>query len=575
MPATPQIRTQPLNQPKARSRRTVLKAGGALLLSVFSPLRAAAAQILAVRVWPAEDYTRVTLENDTNLKTTHFLVKDPERLVVDIEGLELNPTLKSLVAKIQSNDPYIKQVRVGQNRPNVVRLVFDLKEEVQPQVFTLAPAGQYKHRLIFDLYPVKAADPLAALIEKGEWTNAPSPPSSTATPANPGATPPAAGMAPQGAGPATPAGSPAPNAASAMAGNAAGNAANHAAGNAAGNATGHGAGNAAGQAAGNTAGGLAGNAAATAAAAGAPHTAGAAIAATPPAPAVAAPGSGVQATLATQAAQAQAIAKAEANAGRDAPAGKPASTRPDAKPAPGQKVLRMVTIALDPGHGGEDPGAVGASGTREKDIVLAIAKRLKAKIEQHPNMRVMLTRDGDYFVPLGTRVEKARKVQADLFVSIHADAFVQPSARGSSVFVLSEKGASSTAARWLANKENEADNIGGVNVQSHDKQLASVLFDLSTTAQINDSLKLGKAVLGEIGGINRLHKGSVEQAGFAVLKAPDIPSILIETAFISNPEEEAKLKDNDYQDKLADAVMNGIRHYFAKNPPLAKGRPTT
>jgi N-acetylmuramoyl-L-alanine amidase len=169
-------------------------------------------------------------------------------------------------------------------------------------------------------------------------------------------------------------------------------------------------------------------------------------------------------------------------------------------------------------------------------------------------------------------VEKARKVQADLFVSIHADAFVQASARGSSVFVLSEKGASSSAARWLANKENEADNIGGVNVQSHDKQLASVLFDLSTTAQINDSLKLGKAVLGEIGGINRLHKGSVEQAGFAVLKAPDIPSILIETAFISNPEEEARLKDNDYQDQLADAVVKGIRHYFAKNPPLAKSR---
>jgi len=441
MPSTPQIRAQYV------SRRTVLKAGATLLLSVTVPLRANAAQILAVRVWPAEDYTRVTLENDTDLKATHFIVKDPERMVVDIEGLELNPTLKSLVAKIQSNDPYIKQVRVGQNRPNVVRLVFDLKEEVTPQVFTLPPAGNYKHRLIFDLYPVKQVDPIAAMIEKGDWSD------------------------------------PAP--------------------------------------------------------------------ATTPTP---------------------------------APKDQLAELKPDLKAEPREelknelktaekfdkngKLVRMITIALDPGHGGEDPGASGKNGSREKDIVLAIAKRLKNKLEDLPNMRVMLTRDGDYFVPLGTRVEKARKVQADLFVSIHADAFVQPTARGSSVFVLSEKGATSSAARWLADKENLADTIGGVNVKNHDKQLASVLFDLSTTAQINDSMKLGRSVLGEIGGINRLHKGSVEQAGFAVLKAPDIPSILIETAFISNPEEEAKLLDEAYQNKLADAIVTGIRRYFAKNPPL-------
>jgi N-acetylmuramoyl-L-alanine amidase len=232
----------------------------------------------------------------------------------------------------------------------------------------------------------------------------------------------------------------------------------------------------------------------------------------------------------------------------------------------------MITIALDPGHGGEDPGAIGARGSHEKDVVLAIAKRLKLKIEAQPNMRVMLTRDGDYFVPLQVRVQKARKVQADLFVSIHADAFVQATANGSSVFALSEKGATSTAARWLANKENAADLIGGTNIKNHDKQLASVLLDLSTTAQINDSMKLGKAVLNEIGGINRLHKGAVEQAGFAVLKAPDIPSILIETAFISNPEEEARLNDDTYQERMADAVAQGIKKYFAKNPPLAKNR---
>src|SRR5690606_25574192 len=249
----------------------------------------------------------------------------------------------------------------------------------------------------------------------------------------------------------------------------------------------------------------------------------------------------------------------------DPPYAKPKSERPP-------QVTRMLTIALDPGHGGEDPGAIGRRGSYEKNVVLQIAKRLKGKLEQQPNMRVMLTRDGDYFVPLGRRVQKARKVQADLFVSIHADAFVQPTANGSSVFVLSEKGASSTAARWLANKENAADLIGGANIKHHDRQLASVLLDLSTTAQINDSMKLGKAVLTEIGGINRLHKGSVEQAGFAVLKAPDIPSILIETAFISNPSEEARLNDDAYQDRMADAITNGIKKYFAANPPLAKSR---
>ena len=482
MPSTPQIRSQHVSagSTPALSRRTVLKAGATLLLSVVAPLRAYAAQILAVRVWPAEDYTRVTLENDAVLKATHFIVKDPERMVVDIEGLELNPTLKSLVAKIQSNDPYIKQVRVGQNRPNVVRLVFDLKEEVTPQVFTLAPAGNYKHRLIFDLYPVKPVDPIAAMIEKGDWS------SDGKADGSPGAKTELPPLKPGEAD----------------------------------------------------------------------------VAAAAPQP----PKAQLEALKPDLKAEPRAELKEQLKTAE-------AQAKADKGDKPG-KLVRMLTVVLDPGHGGEDPGASGKNGSREKDIVLSIAKRLKARIEEYPNMRVMLTRDGDYFVPLGTRVEKARKVQADLFVSIHADAFVQPSARGSSVFVLSEKGATSTAARWLADKENLADTIGGVNVKSHDRQLASVLFDLSTTAQINDSMKLGQSVLGEIGGINRLHKGSVEQAGFAVLKAPDIPSILIETAFISNPEEEAKLLDEAYQNKMADAIVKGIRRYFAKNPPLAKNRLT-
>jgi N-acetylmuramoyl-L-alanine amidase len=501
MPRPPHLRTKPLRAGPL-ARRTILKAGGTLLLSVFAPLTASAAQILAVRVWPAPDYTRVTLENDSALKVTHFMVADPQRLVVDIDGLELNPTLKSLVAKIQSEDPYIKQVRVGQNRPNVVRLVFDLKEEVTPQVFTLAPVGNYKHRLIFDLYPVKPVDPIAAMIEKGEWSREDLPGTKPAVIAHgPVAAPALPGASVAQQKPELPAVVAPPLVVP-------------------------------------------------------PVSAPTASAPTVTAPPVIAPP-----LIAAPVTAPSVIAKAE--------------PKPDAKAdAKGPKVTRMITIALDPGHGGEDPGATGAAGTREKDIVLAIAKRLKFKLEELPNIRVMLTRDADFFVPLGTRVEKARAVEADLFVSIHADAFVEPSARGSSVFVLSEKGASSTAARWLANKENLADSIGGVNIKSHDRQLASVLLDLSTTAQISDSLKLAKAVLGEIGGIAKLHRGAVEQAGFAVLKAPDIPSILIETAFISNPEEEARLRDNGYQDQIASAIVKGIRSYFSKNPPLAKGRLT-
>lgn len=461
-----------------------MKAGGTLLLSVFSPLPASANQILAVRVWPAPEYTRVTLENDTDLKTEHFLIPDPPRLVVDIDGLGLSPTLKSLVAKIEPNDPFIKQVRVGQNRPNVVRLVFDLKEEIKPEVFTLAPVAGYQHRLVFDLYPTRPVDPIAAMIESGDWSPGP-----TTT---------------------VPAGTPA---------------------------------------------------------------LGDPVASTPavPTPPPAAPR-----TQPNAAPDAIAKLESEMSALQGTAPPQPVQPTPAPKGAPPQKVARMVTIALDPGHGGEDPGAIGAKGSREKDIVLAVAKRLKTKLEKLPNTRVMLTRDGDFFVPLGTRVTKARQVQADLFVSIHADAWVSPTARGSSVFVLSEKGASSSAARWLANDQNRADLIGGANTAGAgaDKQLASVLFDLSTTAQINDSLKLGKAVLKEIGGINRLHKASVEQAGFAVLKAPDIPSILVETAFISNPQEEARLNDEAYQNQLADAITNGIRRYFADNPPMAKSRQT-
>ncbi len=258
---------------------------------------------------------------------------------------------------------------------------------------------------------------------------------------------------------------------------------------------------------------------------------------------------------------------------------KVAPPRPAAGPAegddgktPNSGAHRLVIVALDPGHGGEDPGAIGPSGLYEKHVALAIAMKLRARINAQPGMRAMLTREADYFVPLHERVRKARRVQADLFVSIHADAFLNPQARGASVFALSEGGATSAAARWIANKENSSDLVGGVNVKSKDAQVMRAMLDMSTTAQIKDSLRLGRTVLGHLGKVGKLHKPRVEQAGFAVLKAPDIPSILVETGFISNPEEERKLQDEAYQNELADALATGIARYFARNPPLARNR---
>ena len=384
----------------------------------------------------------------------------PERLVVDLEGVDLNDELKGLPAKVGADDPYIQAVRVGLNRPNVVRIVFDLKTEVKPSVFALAPAGEYKHRLVLDIYPAKPADPLLALLAAptdpiGEIANAP-----------------------------------------------------------------------------------------------------------PTQPTNTAPAPALPVTVPDLPVTKLAPAKPEATARE---AAKVASRK-----AP--KTDRLVIIAVDAGHGGEDSGARGRGGTKEKDVTLAIAKRLKARIDQEPNMRAVLVRDGDYYVPLGQRVAKSRRVQADLFVSIHADAWVRPDARGSSVFALSERGATSTAARMLAQRENESDLIGGVNLGVQDPILARTLLDLSLTATINDSLKLGKAVLTELGDVNELHKASVEQAGFAVLKAPDIPSILVETAFISNPSEEKRLKDSAYQDKMASAILGGIKRYLAQNPPLARSK---
>ncbi|ODS61367.1 MAG: N-acetylmuramoyl-L-alanine amidase [Acidovorax sp. SCN 65-108] len=465
------------------SRRAVLQAGSLVLLLGTQQI-ARGATILAVRVWPAPEYSRVTIESDGALVAKQFFVTTPPRLAVDIEGIDLSPELRELVAKVKPDDPNIAGIRVGQNAPGVVRLVVDLKQAAMPQVFTLPPVAAYQHRLVFDLYPAAPVDPLEALIAE-RLREAPVKPA------------------------------PAPNPP------------------------------------------LTAAAAANAAAARAP----------------AAPEHDPLGDL---------IAQRSLRPGPPEPPPMVATAPPPPEPArPGNRATstqtdRIIIVALDPGHGGEDPGAIGPSGTREKDVVLRVAHLLRDRINAttvggNP-MRAYLTRDGDYFVPLGTRVQKARRVQADLFVSIHADAFTTPAARGASVFALSQGGASSTAARWLANKENQADLVGGINVQSKDQHVQRALLDMSTTAQINDSLKLGTVLLGEIGGMAKLHKPRVEQAGFAVLKAPDIPSVLVETAFISNPEEEKRLRSSAYQEQLADALMRGITRYFAKNPPLARSR---
>ena len=419
-----------------------------VLLALLLSLQVhATTAITSARVWPAQDYTRLTIESRQSIGHNMFTISDPERLVVDLENVDPGNALNDLPKLVGDNDPYIKSVRIGQFKPGVTRLVLDLKNEVKPQLFELKPVADYGFRLVLDVYPAHPVDPLMALLDN-----------------KPGMIEP-----PQRA------------------------------------STGE------------------------------------------------APGDETHADQ----------LKMSQNLG--------AQTPPPPVPAETQELRnRTLVIAIDAGHGGEDPGARGKHGSREKNVTLAIARKVKALVDDTPGMRGILIRDGDYFIPLAERVNKARKIKADLFISIHADSYTKSRARGSSVFALSEHGATSSAARWLAKKENEADLIGGVNIAVKDPYLARTLLDLSQTATITDSMKLAKHVLNELGSINALHRGRVEQAGFAVLKSPDIPSILVETAFISNPSEEKRLNDKAYQMKIANAILGGIKHYFAQNPALSR-----
>ncbi len=460
----------PKNTPPGLSRRSTLQLGSVVLMLGVQQI-ARGATIVAVRVWPSKDYTRLTIESDAPIMARQVFIPEPPRLVVDIDGIDLIPALRELVAKVQSDDPNIAGIRIGQSLPGVVRLVIDLKRAMQPQVFNLAPVAAYQHRLVLDLYPAQPANPLQTLLKE----------ETEAAPSVPGMARPMADLKQQP------------------------------------------------------------------------------LADDPIGDLINDPLGGLIAQKFKKA--------ADASTGQLAQKENPPAVGPSRK-----KTDRLVIVALDPGHGGEDPGAIGPGGTREKDVVLQIALRLRDRINQQPNMRAFLTRDADFFVPLQVRVQKARSVKADLFISVHADAFLTAAPAGASVFALSEKGASSSAARWLANKENSADLVGGVNASSKDSQVRQALFDMSTTAQIKDSMKLGSVMLGQMGSVGKLHKGRVEQASFAVLKAPDIPSVLVETAFISNPSEEVRLRSTSYQVELANALMRGISQYFSKNPPLARNR---
>ena len=412
-----------------------LKVFFVLIWAIFPNHIFAKNSIESARVWPAREYTRVTLESLKPISNDQMILKNPDRLVIDLHDIELNDDLKNLSTKILSSDPNIKQIRVAKFNSQVSRVVIELRAESKINIFSLKPAGGYKHRLVIDVYP--RVDELMALVQDKEKKD------------------------------------------------------------------------------------------------------------------ITAPKKEIILSSPSETKKEKALQEAPSSQSNKSP-------------------TKKIVIAIDAGHGGEDSGARGASGSLEKNITLSIARKLKKEIDNDEQLRAVLTRDDDYFVPLHGRVIKARKLKADIFVSIHADAFTNPDAKGSSVFALSESGATSASARYLANKENESDLIGGVSLDDKDPMLAKTLLDLSQSATINDSVKLGNFVLDQLRDINDLHKSNVEQAGFAVLKSPDIPSILVETAFISNPKEEQILNNEEHQEILAKNILIGIKKYLSSNPNIAK-----
>lgn len=403
------------------SRRHLLGAASGSLLLGLSPLALAASkrnQFVAARVWTANTYTRITLESSEKIKFKHTL--SAKRLIVDIEQSNLNNVLSSIPRKVDDSDPYIQNIRVAQQSNGTVRLVFDLKAEINPQIFNLEPVSTYKHRLVIDLYPARRQaaedDPILSLYnEKTQNIQAQNTPARTQSP----------------------------------------------------------------------------------------------------------------------------IRKASAQ------------TRTNRRPV----------IMLDPGHGGKDPGAISKNGLREKDVVLSIARETKKRLESL-GYKVYMTRNEDIFLPLAVRTKLAQKVQADLFMSIHADSVDRPEPRGMGVYVLSERGASSEAARLLADSQNRVDSIGGVKV-SNSKAVNNVLIDMMQNQTMTDSDRLARFVLNQFKSINKI-KDEVNHANFVVLRTPDIPSILVETAFLSNPQDEALLRSAAYRKQVAQSIAEGTRLYLSK-----------
>jgi N-acetylmuramoyl-L-alanine amidase len=413
-----------------------LVAGGAASFALAGP------KVLAVRAWPGKTSTRITIESDSELRFFVTTLANPDRTVVDLTDVQADAVFQKALETLKNDTGVLARARIGQFRADTARLVLELKSRAETAAFALPPVGQYRHRLVIDLTPADADDPIATFLAKLAEREATLEKAQAEIAASEPAKPPV----------------PSP-----------------------------------------------------------PPTS------KPPAPAPA-----------------------------------PVAARPGAP-----KLVKPWVVVLDPGHGGEDPGAVGPAGTYEKDVVLAIARQTKALLEQDNRVIVFMTRDEDVFIPLADRVKKARSVNADVFVSIHADAFTRPDARGSSVFALSERGASSAAAKWIADKENQSDLIGGVRLIGRDPMLAKMILEMSQSITNAESLKLGRGMIGELKPVNVMHKNSVEQAGFAVLRSPDVPSILIETAFISNPEEEQKLASPKHQLKLARAIRGGVRKFLA------------
>lgn len=416
-------------------RELILGAIGAL---AAQPLQAVAAPRLQVRIWPGEESTRVSVESDRKLKYSYMVLrgKKPYRLVLDIEGLRLTSSLERTLKNFKSSDKFIANIRPGQFKPNVLRIVFDLKSDVRAEINYSKPIEQYGHRIIIDMEATNA-DTMRQVIAR----------------------------------------------------------------------------------------------------------------------------TGADVDSGREVRQAQ----SKPNTVKE--------TQRGTQRSPVKKTGKTETlvVVIDAGHGGEDPGAIGKrKKTYEKTVVLAIAKKLQAQIDRTRGMRAVMTRTKDEFLPLHKRAAVAVKQKAHIFVSIHADAWIKPDANGSSVFTLSVGGASSLQARWLAQTQNRADEIGGTVFKGVAKQARSTVVDMLAETKLRYGIQLGDEVLSELSKLGPLHKSSVEYAEFAVLKAQGVPSILVETAFLSNPKEENRLRDARHQARLANAIFQGIRTAVRKDPSILK-----